>query len=483
MRIFQICRNYKRNISEGVFNALTAMDSVLKKLGYETEIISNEVTFDDLRLGMFHEDDVVFYHLYTEIEPAIRFINCKKVLIFQNITTPELLDHDETMRSACASGSWFVLNTHNYFDCAITFSEYSKSCLVQSGWEENRVHAIPILMRFDALSIEPDADIVNRYSDGSINILFSGRVFPTKRQENIIESFASYHNKYNHSSRLFIVGSDANHGYYLSLKKYIHYLGMDDYVIFTGRVRMSKYLAYYRVASTFLCLSDHEGFCMPLVEAMQFEVPIIYFKCTAVTDTMNGSGVAVTNRNPEQIAYQINKLVIDDEYRKSIISSQRKRLNELDADNLIPKYQTLFEKIIGIPKKSDGNDILKHPFGPDYAFNVKKRQEPEGFEYISFGEELLSGIYSLVRDRALDDTENVIIYGAGKIGRELYWALNKYTDRLVIMVCDSYKNGTIDGIDTDVLTIESASQIPASLFLISVQNRGGSIRCSEDIRE
>ena len=127
------------------------------------------------------------------------------------------------------------------------------------------------------------------YDDDYVNILFTGRVVPNKKQEDVIEAFYYYKRFIQPKSRLILVGSFAGiDKYHDQLEAYVNKLGLED-VIFTGQIKFDEILAYYQLADLFLCMSEHEGFCVPIVEAMYFNVPVIARDTSAIAWTLAGS--------------------------------------------------------------------------------------------------------------------------------------------------------------------------------------------------
>jgi len=101
---------------------------------------------------------------------------------------------------------------------------------------------------------------------------------------------------------------------------------MGGTVIFTGHIKFDQILAYYKTADVFLCLSEHEGFCVPIVEAMKFKVPIIAYGRAAVPETMNHKGMILDDNNPQYVAACIDKMVKDKKLRDYVIEEQNERL-------------------------------------------------------------------------------------------------------------------------------------------------------------
>ena len=128
------------------------------------------------------------------------------------------------------------------------------------------------------------------------------------------------------------------------MQKHIRKLEVED-LIFPGHISFAAILSYYRIADVFLCMSEHEGFCVPLVEAMYFDVPIIAYAKCAVPDTLGHSGVVVSEKNYDQIAQDIHKIVSDKEMKECIIGRQNTRLKDFDLAKLKVQFIKLLEKI------------------------------------------------------------------------------------------------------------------------------------------
>ena len=169
-----------------------------------------------------------------------------------------------------------------------------------------------ILIPFDDYKKEPDAEVRQKMTeDRYTNILFTGRIVPNKRQEDVIATFYHYHKYYNPKSRLILIGNYTGmESYYESLQRYIDELGAED-IIFPGHISFPAILAYYATADLFLCMSDHEGFCVPLVEAMNFEVPVLAKNTTAIPYTLGGSGMMLEDNDPLVAATAINRILTD----------------------------------------------------------------------------------------------------------------------------------------------------------------------------
>ncbi|MEE1242773.1 MAG: glycosyltransferase, partial [Frisingicoccus sp.] len=210
--------------------------------------------------------------------------------------------------------------------------------LIEMGYTCD-IEVLPILIAFDDYKKTPNAKVLKKYEkDDYVNIVFTGRVAPNKKHEDLIAAFAYYKKNINPKSRLILVG---NHlmtpGYYPRLSNYIEKLGVED-VVFTGHIRFDEILAYYKIADVFLCLSEHEGFCVPLVEAMYFDVPIVAYDSCAIGETLGGSGLLLPEKDPAVVAEAINLIMEDRELREKLIMGQRKRLEDFQHDKIKEQF-------------------------------------------------------------------------------------------------------------------------------------------------
>lgn len=120
---------------------------------------------------------------------------------------------------------------------------------------------------------------------------------------------------------------------------------MDD-VVFTGQVKFEEILAYYSVADVFVCLSEHEGFCVPLVESMMFDVPVLAYDSCAVGETLGGSGFLLKDKAPEVVAEAIHSIVSDPKLQEQIVQGQRQRLKDFEHDKIKKQFLEILEAFI-----------------------------------------------------------------------------------------------------------------------------------------
>ncbi len=331
---------------DAVSNDAIALGDTLRRAGFQTGIyaenvdrrLSKRTASRISRLPRLSGEDVIIYHLSTgsPLNEQLAGYPCRKIVVYHNITPYAYFEkYNYDLWKLCRTGREQMRFLADKVDYALAVSEYNKKDLVEAGYR-CPIDVLPILIPFSDYEKEPDAAVMKKYSgDGYVNILFTGRIAPNKKQEDVIRAFYMYHNYYNPRSRLFLVGSYGGTERYCDrLKEYARELKLEDCVVFTGHIRFAEILAYYRIADAFLCMSEHEGFCVPLVEAMYFGVPVIAFDSSAIADTLNGRGVLLKKNDPLEAAGVIHYITTHPEVRETIVKGQNDRLRDFEHDRI-----------------------------------------------------------------------------------------------------------------------------------------------------
>lgn len=330
-RIIQLVSSL--NFGDAVGNDALAIKHMLEGAGYATAIftfavhpkIKEENVYNIDLLPELTEDDIIIYHYASEdgFQKLIEETAAKVVLRYHNVTPPEFFHgYDEKAETITRKGLAQIKSMRDAIDYGMVDSEQNKKDLEQMGYE-CPISVVSILIPFKDYEQQPDLDVVNGYSDGNTNIVFVGRIVPNKKFEDVIACFAAYKKKYDPAARLFLVGNyQETDAYYQHLQEYIKECGVEN-VIFPGHIAFRTILAYYKIADLFLCMSEHEGFCVPLVEAMFFETPIVAYASTAIPGTLGGSGVLVESKEPERVAEKIHQVIEDEQYKNEIVKEQK----------------------------------------------------------------------------------------------------------------------------------------------------------------
>lgn len=340
---------------DAVSNDTLALKNVIKELEYNTNIYAENIdprlsgtVLPIKKMPLLNKNDIILYHLSTgtKLNYTLQNYNCRKVIIYHNITPPGFFINYNKINYNLANdgldGAKFLSDKVDY---CLADSEFNKQCLQKMNFK-CKIDVLPILIPFNDYNKKPNKGIINKFNDGKINIVFTGRITPNKKQEDIIQAFYFYKKNINRSARLFLVGSYSGmERYYEQLKTYVNALELKD-VYFTGHIKFDEILAYYKIADLFLCMSEHEGFCVPLVEAMYFNVPVIAYDSTAISDTLGESGMLVKEKEPIFTAELINKVLTDKKLREDIISNQKKRLKDFDYDIIKDQFKKYIQTFI-----------------------------------------------------------------------------------------------------------------------------------------
>jgi len=170
----------------------------------------------------------------------------------------------------------------------------------------------------------PPSPVFERlYADGRTHVLAVGRLAPNKRLEDVLRAFALLQRGPVPRSRLLLVGDDGIRAYSDALRGLARALRLRD-VVFCGRVDDDELRSAYGLADALVSLSEHEGYGVPLVEAMLAGVPVVAFDAGATAETMDGAGVLLGDKRPELVAGVIESLVRDPALRRAVLAGQER---------------------------------------------------------------------------------------------------------------------------------------------------------------
>jgi len=333
---------------DAIGNCVTGMRDLLRQWGYGSEIFANMI-HDDLealnyRLFEAQKDNsFVIYH-YSTGSPVNMFAldhSERVILMYHNITPAQFFSgFNEDAERNCREGRDLLKKFAGKVKFAMAGSPYNARELEEMGF--GSVAVVPYILDFD--KIEPTGD--KPFDDDKTNILFVGRISPNKRYEDLLKIFYFYRKYVNTNSRLVLVGGYApTERYYLYLQSIIDSLEIPD-VCFAGFVPDDELGNYYGAASLFLCMSQHEGFCIPVIEAMRFRLPVVALANTAVTDTMGYAGALVNRSDPNEIAELIGLILEDSEYRSAIIETQLKRVDDFASEKMSENFRQVITKAV-----------------------------------------------------------------------------------------------------------------------------------------
>lgn len=355
MRIIQLLPSLKRG--DAVGNDARAIQGILKEAGYDTMIYAREIwpgipegeCRSASEMPELGEGDVLIYHgsVGSDLNFTLPSYGGKKVMIYHNITPPRFYRrYSRETEANVKKGYEGIRFLADKVDYAIAVSEYNRQELIRMGYQ-CPIDVCPILIPFADYDREPDEAFLEKYKDGKKNWLFVGRVAPNKKAEDVVRAFAVYRRDYEPESRLMLIGSTGGIKLYdQALENYIKALGLENDVVMPGHVSFEEILASYRAADVFVCMSEHEGFCVPLVEAMYFGVPIVAYGSSAIPETLGKAGLLLREKTPEVVACAVNRVLTDPQLKAYLIHEEQERLNDFSYENVKETFLKCLEKVL-----------------------------------------------------------------------------------------------------------------------------------------
>lgn len=275
--------------------------------------------------GEVGPDDLLLIH-HSQGNPMLEellALNTKRALVYHNITPADFFKHDPHIASLCRRGREQLPLFKDRIECAFTVSDYNALELDGSGI--GPLAKLP-LFDFETLA-EKMKSVPRKTATKPFRILFVGRLSTHKNQASLIETFF-FLRQFQPQCELELIGTgDPIYSQYL--KDLVQALELTDCVRFLGSVSESARNERYRDASLFLCLSQHEGFCIPVVEAMAAGVPVVSTPHGALSETLGGAGVILNTEQPAEVAAVVQAIWTDKTALLQIASEQKRRLGEI----------------------------------------------------------------------------------------------------------------------------------------------------------
>lgn len=321
---------------DAVGDSARAIRDLLRNRGHEADIfaltidadLSDEIRpFTDpaARRG---DITVLHFAVPSPLTAALATVRGRRVVQYHNVTPAHFFaPYDADIFRIAAVAREELQTLAGRVDLALGDSEYNRRELEALGF--SRTGVLPLVVDTGRLTNAPPRPALERVlDDGPTNILFVGRIAPNKKLEDHIRLAEHYKRYVDSDYRFVFVGrADAVPRYYATLLALLAEYDMPPgRFLFTGRLSDAELATCYRTASAYVSLSEHEGFCAPLVEAMATDVPILAFGAAAVPETLGGAGVCFTPKDLERAAEALGLLVYDDELRSAVIVGQRRRL-------------------------------------------------------------------------------------------------------------------------------------------------------------
>ncbi len=344
MKVHQICARLQ--FGDAVTNDVLGIHRFLLEKGLESHVYAHYT--DDYYAGVNEGEEfyarkflkdkksllIYHYSVYDDNYRLYQRSKNRKVLIYHNITPPRFFQpYSLELAEICRKGRE-LLPSLRHCDLALGDTDYNRQELLQAGFDPAATGVLPIFIDFQKMEDE-DEDLTERLRTNTVNILFLGRMVPNKRIEDLIAFFAYYHNRVNAASRLWVVGSSWLSDYNRKLLKLVQRNGLLGKVSFpggAGGVTDKELVSYFRSAQIFMTMSEHEGFCVPLVESMYHSLPIFAYAEAAVPETLGGCGVLFHRKVYPVIAAAVEEVLRDGVLHEDMVRRQRSRLRDFSTE-------------------------------------------------------------------------------------------------------------------------------------------------------
>jgi glycosyltransferase involved in cell wall biosynthesis len=373
------------------------IQTILRESGYASEIFCGHV--DSRFVGRIRHIDhypdraddllLVHYSLGTPYEAWIEGRKSPRVLIYHNITPAHFFAEGSELHALAQSGRVRLATwaKQDVFAGAIAVSAFNAAELLASGYSS--VAAIPLLVELDRIRQAPwNQDLSKQLQlAGARNLLFVGRFCENKGQLELIKMLAELSRISVSPARLILVGNVMSPEYKNAVVEEIERRGLGDRVLLLGRRDDRDLYALYRCCDLYCSMSQHEGFGMPLVESMAFDLPVLACEAGAVAATLADGGLVLENGDPDSFAGTARLLLEEPWLRREVILGQRRALAQYERQPLVRELQNYlghigfdvnFRESFGTSSRRDGVWSIEGPFDSSYSLAIVNRELARG---------------------------------------------------------------------------------------------------------
>ena len=306
---------------DAISNAAFSLQELLRKEGHRSEIFAEQIPAELAgkchHFGRYPKFDttenilIAHYSIASMGMVTLPYFKARKILFYHNVTPYHYWVNINPLAAFhCLRGKSDLPKILPFINYGVAFSSFSLEDLRKAGLE--KTSWLPLQIDVDRLKIPPDPIMLKDFNGNEKRILVVGRVAPNKKVEEAV-LVASMVPK----SRLVVAGSARDAvSYYYSIREMAHDLKVKS--DFLGHITQEELNALYRTADVLLVMSEHEGFCVPILEAFYFGVPVVAFAAGAVPETSNGGALLFDDKKPEIVAGLVNKVLNDPELREQL---------------------------------------------------------------------------------------------------------------------------------------------------------------------
>lgn len=323
------------HFGDAVGNSALALHRFLLGRGIESRLVAmtcdpclqeQAVPFADYRLDP-EALKILHFAVPSALTDFFLGLKGKKAMIYHNITPAHFFaGFSDFLTGFTAAGREQLRKLNRTFDLCLGDSTYNADELRALGFAN--VHTFPLIVDLDDYDRGYSRAYLDLLKNERKNIVFAGRIMPNKKIEDLVRVLFFYKKYISPAVRLIVVGNSR------SLPKYFHavadlaarfYLTAED-VFFTGHLPADEFLAVYRLADVFLSMSEHEGFCLPLLESCYFRVPVLAYDAAAVAETLGGAGILFRDKDAALTAGLVEQVLENEPLRARLRAGAAARI-------------------------------------------------------------------------------------------------------------------------------------------------------------
>ena len=341
---------------DAVGNHTLALREILRDLGFDSQIYSMfrhpELTSDTHHIDHLPQtSDVLIYQFSIGSPVADRWArhSAFKIANYHNITPLSLVGKwDGLLAAEVQLGREQMARYAEICDHVICDSDFNKSEMEELGYRSTKT--IPVL--FDQLRGDPDQSKLSKLkrTRSGTQILFVGRIAPNKAHHDLVAAVKTLREVHGDDAHMHFVGTDGPPSYKKVVENIVKHANMRDHVTFHGSVSSAELIAHYQAADVFCCLSDHEGFCVPVIEAMHHGLPVVAFDCSAVGETVASGGLLLTDKSPLVVASAIFKVSNERDLADRLRAAGRRRSKAFATETVKKLFRDEFQALLSVPK-------------------------------------------------------------------------------------------------------------------------------------
>jgi len=342
---------------DAVGDSARRVRDLLRAAGHESELYALTIDTDlSGQVRPFSDEGarrgdltILHYAVPSPMTEAFASLESGRVLQYHNVTPAAFFaPYDAGLARFVAQGRRELATLAGRVELALGDSDYNRRELVALGFDEARTGVFPIAIDTARVTQAANRPALERLLDDDlVNFLFVGRIAPNKRIEDHLKLAECYRRYVDSYCRFIFVGRfDVVPSYYSMIRSLMSAYGLpDERCVFTGPVPDEELAIYYQRAAVYISLSEHEGFCVPLLEAMAADVPVLAYAAAAVPDTLGGAGVQFAPKDLEYAAELLGALTFDDDLRRHVIAGQRRRLADFGDARITRELTSLVHRL------------------------------------------------------------------------------------------------------------------------------------------